>query len=151
MALVKKDTISQDVTIYNRLRAEKKRIEEQLKKVSDRIKNYAKANGERDDKGSFYKNIDNFTFGAVAKKTVKVDTNALVAYLKQRGFDKAIKSEVVYSVNEALLEQYISEGRLTEEEVQQFADVNVSYSVFVSEKEEMPEVKQMSIAASRKR
>ena len=66
------------------------------------------------------------------------------------GYLRCIKKVEV--VNEAMVERYLDEGKLTVEDLEDITDSTTTYSVSVTRKEEMPEVEQtsFSMAASRK-
>lgn len=152
MALRVKQVVSifSKVEEYNKLRSEKKIIEERMKILSQEIKNFSLKNGEKDSKGSFFCESEDYTFGAVAKKSVKFDTDNLVKFLKKKGLTDCYSAETVYSLNEKRIEENIECGLLTEDDIKKFTEVNTTYSVSCISKEEMPEIEQTTLSSPRK-
>ena len=135
---------------YSDLSVKIKELEARKKKLSDILKNCAEAIGVVDDKGSSYIDCDTYVVGRVAKKSVKIDQEKGVNLLREKGLKKCIDRKVVYTVNEAEVEQAVSREYLTEEEVREFTSVNTSYSVSVKKKEDIPEVEVGAVARKKK-
>ena len=137
-------SIFSKVREYSKLRSEKKVIDDRMKVLSQEIKEFSLKNGEKDSKGSFYCETEDFMFGAVAKKSIKFDTNNLVKFLKNKGLTDCYSAEVVYSLNEKRIEDCINLGLLTEDDIKKFTEVKTSYSVSCISKE-IPDVQQCSL------
>ena len=135
---------------YNDLSVKIKELEARKKKLSDILKNCAEAIGVVDDKGSSYIDCDTYVVGRVAKKSVKIDQEKGVNLLREKGLKKCIDRKVVYTVNEAEVEQAVAREYLTEEEVRWFTSVSTSYSVSVKKKEDIPEVEVGAVARKKK-
>ena len=140
------------VSEYDKLRSEKKVIEERMKFLAQEIKDYSIANGEKDSKGSFYCENDSFTFGAMAKTSVKINADDFVKFLNKKGknFKDCYVAKTTYSINDDKVEEHINNGDLSKKEVESFVNVSTSYSVACLVKEEMPEIEQNKLVASRK-
>ena len=148
-----KQPISLLVSEYNILREQKKTIEDRMKVLANDIKNYALNKGEKDDKGSFYCENSDFLFGAVARKSVKIDEDKLIEYLKSNGYTSAINVKTVEEVNEGELQKLVNSGKIEDSDIDTFTKVTTSYSVCCQSKEEVintVEQKELPSAASEK-
>ena len=136
-------------TEYDRLREESKRIKNRMDVLSKTIKDFAEANGTKNDVGSFYAENDDFIFGKQARKSVSFNEEKAIAFFESKGLDDCVK--VVKQVNEEAVEQAVNEGEITFDELESITTTKVTYAIDVKRKEEMPEVEQSEIlAASRK-
>lgn len=136
---------------YVTISAQIKKLEEQKKALAEKIKEGAEKYGVKDDKGSFYLESDNIILGKVARKSFSVDQEKAVANLQARGLGDVLDEIVTVVVNEDRLQQAVQDKRLTLDEVEEFTNSKVSYSVLVKEKEEVPEVEQTNLKAARKK
>lgn len=149
---VDRATIESFVSEYNELSKKSKLIDERKKFLSDAIKNYAQSNGSKDDKGSFYCESPYFTFGAQCKKSVSLDEDKAMDFLESKGFTECIRT--VPKVDEVALEKRVSQGDITQEEFESITKTKTTYAVTVKPietAEEMPEVQQTQVAASKKK
>lgn len=146
----KPNLIDPKVVEYNKLREEAKLIKSRMDTLASEIKDYASANGTKDDKGSYYCENENFFFGKVAKKSVIIREEDAIEFFKSRGLMRAI--ETVERIVEMEVENYLSDGTITIEDVESFTTTKVSYAIDVKKKEEMPVVEQSEVgmAASKK-
>lgn len=136
------------VSEYAVLRDQKKQIEARMKVLSDRIKSYAQAHGVVSDTGSSYCENDSYYFGSVAKKSISFDQSKAVEFLKSKGFYKAVKT--TETVDEEALERYIADGSITSSDIESITVVKTTYSLDVKKKDEITDVRQIPLAASRR-
>ena len=127
-----------------------KMLESKKKELSDKLKQGAESYGVQDDKGSYYLEDSSFIIGKVAKRSVKVDKDKAVSLFKSKGLKNCFKRVVSYEVNDSEVEKAFDEGSLTKKDLDTFTSINVTYSVSVSEKSEMPEVEVSTAARKRK-
>lgn len=149
---VDKATIESFVAEYNELSKKSKLIDDRKKYLSEAIKNYAQSNGTKDDKGSFYCTSNLFTYGAQCKKSVSLDEDKAKEFVKSKGFDDCLKT--VITLDELAIEKRVSCGDITPAELEKITKTKTSYAVTVKPietAEEMPEVQQTEVAASRKK
>lgn len=132
---------------YADVSAKIKELEAYKKDLATKLKQCAVEYGVKDDKGSSYTENDSFVVGNVAKKSVKLNQERALDYCKTNKLDCI---ETVEVVNEDILEQLVSEGAVSIEDVESLMDIKTTYSVSVVEKEEMPEVEQKSVARRKK-
>lgn len=147
---IKRQTLEGKVARYDQIRSQMKALSEEKDKLSKEIKEFAFKEGVKDSSGSYYCDNDEFVFGSVAKTVRKINQEKAIAFFKEMGYLRCIKKVEV--VNEAMVERYLDEGKLTVEDLEDITDSTTTYSVSVTRKEEMPEVEQtsFSMAASRK-
>lgn len=148
---VSKEQIESYVEEYSRLSEEAKTIDKRRKELAGFIKDYAEKHGTKDDKGSFYCENENFIYGRQAKTSI-VPRENICATLKTMGFSDCVK--VVETPDKEKIDKYYDEGALTDANIKELFEVKQNTpSVYVKQKEEMPEVEQTSVkkAACRKR
>lgn len=133
------------VAEYAELRERKGIIEDRLKQLADIIKDYSYKNGEKDSKGSYYCSNDDFTFGALARPKITIDTDGLIEYLKKAGYSEAYKKEINYVINEEVLNNLVKNGEIEEETLKGFATTEMRYAISLTKKEEMPEIEQSAL------
>ena len=154
MALRKVIKTVKDINIlateYNDLSEQIKILEEKKKEIAEILKNQAKETGVKDDKGSFYIEIDDFIVGNVARKSYKLNQEKAVEILREKGLKDVIDVRTIVEVNENKLNKAVTSGKISLEEVSDFTDEKVVYSVLVKKKEDMPEISQEKFAARRK-
>ena len=159
MALKKKSKVT---SLFTKKDAEKmaeeySEISKQIKMLQDKktdlatkLKQIAESLGVVDDKGSSYIDGEDFIIGKVAKKSVSINQSKGVDLLEKKGLLKCVNVKTVKTVDEKAVEQAVADEELTEEDVKEFTEVSVSYSVSVKEKSEMPEVEVTTAAKKRK-
>ena len=145
-------------TDYAKLAEEYNDVSEQLKNLKERkehlatlLKDGAEKFGVKDDKGSFYCDTDDFIFGRVAKKSIKLNEERTTKYLKAHGFSHYIEEVVTYVINKAKVEEAVKCGDIPQKDFESLCDVDTSYSVSVKKKEEMAEIEQTTFKAARKK
>ena len=145
-AVLDRATIEAMVAEYNELRVREKTIAERKKVLSEAIKNFVKENGTKDSKGSYYSENENFTYGAMCKKSIKFDTDKAVDFFESINHKECI--DYVPTVNEDAVEQLVADGVIDTAALETITKTTTTYSVDVRAKEEMPEVE---VAAASKK
>lgn len=131
---------------YDLIKEQEKAIASRKKELADQIKKYAVEHGQTDSKGSSYRQEGGYTFGNVARKVIKLNSDKALDYLSQHKPDLVGQVlETVQIVSEAKLEALFTEGEITAEELEEMVDTKVTYSVSVAkdktEEDEVIEVK----------
>ena len=145
---IDRETAARLAAEYDVLRIKASQIDKRKKEIAEILKTYAKKSGTADTNGSYYVDVEGFTFGAQCKKSVKFSESA-ANYLISAGFDECV--EMTPKINEDAVYSRVSNGDLTVEELESITETSVSYSVSVKAVEEMPEVQCASVAASTKK
>lgn len=138
---------------YAEINAQIKVLNDRKKVLADLIKNGAEEYGVKDDKGSFYIDDENsnYVLGKVAKKTIRLNHEKAVATLESMGLGDTIDTITKREVNEDRLSQAVADGRISLDEVKEFTDIKIDYSVSVKEKAELVEVEETYLSAARKK
>lgn len=137
---------------YHEISEQIKVLDKKKKDLADKIKSNSEKFGTKDDKGSYYFESDGFITGKVSKKSFSLNQEKAKEKLEELGlWDDLKKVVVTESIDEALLEQYVSEGKLDLDVVESFTNVKETFSVSVTKKEELPEVEQTVLKAARKK
>ena len=139
-------SINDMVAEYNTLREENKRIKSRMDVLAKSIKEYATANGVKDDKGSYYCDNGAYTFGSQAKKSVSFVVDKAISFLKTNGFYDAIKIKEV--IDEDAVERYVSQGDISFEDLERITETKVSYAIDLKKKEDMPVVEETTYAVA---
>lgn len=142
--------ISTKLSEYDALRQQKSFIESRMTTLAKEIKDFCTKNCPKNDKGSYYGSDDNFIFGSQAKKSVSLDSEKAIEYLRSHGFDDAI--EYVPKVKEDVLEKLVSDESIPQEDFESLTKIKTSYSIDIKRKEEVPAVEEGKtvLAASKK-
>ena len=123
---------------YDAIKEQEKVLASRKKELSEQIKKYAIEHGRQEG---------GYTFGNVARKTIKLNSDKALAYLTEHKPDIVGQVlETVQIVSEKKLEELFSEGLITSDELEQMVDTKVTYSVSVvkdktEDTEEVVEVK----------
>ena len=152
MTISTKDQAAALVSEYESLRRQDIAIKERKDLLADTLKEYAKTYGTKDDKGSFIVDTPSHTFGAVARKSVKLDADKALDFVRERGWDECVVN--VPTIDEDALEKRLRDGDLSMDEMESLTTTKTTYAIDVTAKEEMPEVQQTAVqtatAAKRK-
>lgn len=142
--------IDAKVSEYDKLREEAKTIKNRMDVLAKEIKEYADSNGVKDDKGSFYCDNGTFMFGKQAKKSISFIKDTAIKFFKDKKLTKAIVT--VENIDEDAVEKYISEGKITFDDLESITETKVSYAIDLKKKEELPIIEETKIpmAASKK-
>lgn len=135
---------------YDSLKAQKKVLEDRMKKLADQIKDNAERVGVKDDKGSFYAENEQFIYGKQCKKSVSFDDEKALEFFKDRGLADCISTVEV--INEEAVENHINNGDISYEDLESITTTKVTYAVDVKKKKDMPVVEEtnVAVAASKK-
>ena len=134
---------------YYSLREQSKTIKSRMDTLAKEIKEYASANGVKDDKGSTYCDNGSFMFGQQAKKSVSFKKEVAIVFFKAKGLLDAIKITEV--IDEDAVEKYINEGLITFEDLESITETKVTYAIDLKKKEEMPVVEETTVMAASKK
>lgn len=141
--------ITQKVAEYNTLRAKQKTIKSRMDELAKDIKSYLTKNVSPDSRGNYYEEDDNFVFGNMAKKSVKLNEERAKVFLQERNLlEKA--SDVKIVINEDKLEQLLATNEITAEELESLVDIKTTYSIDIKEKKNEEPV-EVEVASSTKR
>lgn len=151
MALKKLTKISEDEKLlcsyadeYSEISKKMKLLDNTKKSLSERIKDILSNVGVKDSNGSQYYETSKFILGRVARKKITLDKDAVIAYLEKNDknlLNRVLKVETVVNIDEDALEEAVREGEIPMEVFEnEMCKIDVSYSVSVKEKEDIPEV-----------
>lgn len=144
------NNIMEQVSEYNMLRAKSKTIKSRMDELAKNIKAHLTKNVTPDSKGSYYAEDENFVYGNMAKKTIKLNEERAKVFLQERNLlEKA--SDVKIVINEDKLEQLLANKEITMEELQTLVDTKVTYSIDIKEKQKEEEPVEVEVASSTKR
>lgn len=153
----KKDIITKNDLVsmaeeYAEISEQIKVLDKRKKELADKIKANSEKFGTKDDKGSYYFESDEYVTGKVSKKSFSINQGRAKEKLTELGlWDELKKVVTTETLDEELLEKYVSEGKVSLNTVESFTDVKESFSVSVVKKEEVPEVQQTTLKAARKK
>jgi hypothetical protein len=122
---------------YSTISEQVKLLEARKKKLSDQIKKFATTQGEKDEKGSYYAETSKYVYGSVARKSVNLNQEKALEFLKENGLDACIK--VTESVDEEAFSKLIEEQVITTEALEELTTIKVVYAISVQKKEEVTE------------
>lgn len=142
--------IMEQVAEYNMLRAKSKTIKSRMDELAKNIKNHLTKNVTPDAKGSYYAEDENFVYGNMAKKSMKLNEERAKVFLQERNLLEQA-SEVKVVIKEDKLEQLIANGDITLEEFETLVDTKVTYSIDIKEKQKEEEPVEVEVASSVKR
>lgn len=126
--------ISKVLTEYSQISEQMKFLEARKKELASTIKTYAEEKGTKNDKGSYYAETDNFIFGNEARKSIKLNQEKALEYLKEHDLvEKYTETQII--VNEELLASAVECEEIPMEDFEQLCDVKVTSAVSVKQKE----------------
>lgn len=135
-------------TEYESVKAQEKLITDRKKELANTIKQYAIENGQQDTKGSSYVKSGDFILGNVASPKITFNQEKALAYITEHRPDLVDSiMDTIQIVSEEKIENLVSKGELSVDDVAEMVDTKVSYRVNVvlekpeEEEEVMPEVK----------
>lgn len=145
-----KQSIDSLLQEYYELREQSKLTKSRMDILAKEIKEYASANGVKDDKGSSYCDNGEFMFGQQAKKSVSFKNDEAITFFKTHGLLDAVKIKEV--IDEDAVEKYINEGQLSFEDLESITETKVTYAIDLKKKEDLPVVEEstVQVAASKK-
>lgn len=142
--------IMEQVSEYNMLRAKSKTIKSRMDELAKNIKAHLTKNVTPDSKGSYYAEDENFVYGNMAKKSMKLNEERAKVFLQERNLLEQA-SEVKVVIKEDKLEQLIANGDITLEEFETLVDTKVTYSIDIKEKQKEEEPVEVEVASSTKK
>ena len=140
----------EQVAEYNMLRAKSKAIKSRMDELAKNIKAHLTKNVTPDSKGSYYAEDENFVYGNMAKKSMKLNEERAKVFLQERNLLEQA-SEVKVVIKEDKLEQLIANGDITLEEFETLVDTKVTYSIDIKEKQQEEEPVEVEVASSTKK
>ncbi len=140
----------EQVSEYNMLRAKSKTIKSRMDELAKNIKAHLTKNVTPDSKGSYYAEDDNFVYGNMAKKSMKLNEERAKVFLQERNLLEQV-SEVKIVINEDKLGQLIDNGDITIKEFEALVDTKVTYSIDIKEKQKEEEPVEVEVASSTKK
>lgn len=141
--------ISKAVAEYNELRSKSKFIKSRMDELAKSIKEYLKKNVTPDAKGSYYEESNEFVYGNMAKKSVKLNQDKAKEFFTQRNLLEDV-TDVKVVLNEDKIEKVLQEGKITQEELESLVDIKVSYSIDIKEKKQEDEIVEVQVVSSSK-
>lgn len=148
--------IEKTISGYDKIRAQIKLLSSKKDELSAIIKKYAQSNAQKDNKGSYFlKSADeSLIFGAVAKKSIKLDPDKSKELFKSKGlWDDVI--DTIEVINEDKVALCVADKSLTQEEVESVCNIKTTYQVlvkeYVPEEEEMPVIETQSSEKGKKK
>lgn len=147
MSKNKFENITEKVAEYNLLRAKTKTIKARMDELAKDIKGYLTSNVSPDSKGNYYEEDDNFVYGNMAKKSIKLNEERTKVFLQERNLLEQA-SEVKVVIKEDKLEQLLANGDITMEEFKTLVDTKITYSIDIKEKKKEEEPVEVQVASS---
>ena len=140
--------IAEKVAEYNLLRAKQKTIKARMDELAKDIKGYLTKTVSPDSKGNYYQEDDNFIYGNMAKKSIKLNEERAKVFLQERNLLEQV-SDVKIVINEDKLEQLLANETISMAEFESLVDTKVSYSIDIKEKKKEEPV-EVEVASSSK-
>lgn len=142
-------SIHEQVAEYNFLRAKSKTIKARMDELSKSIKEHLTKNVSPDTRGSYYAEDENFIYGNMARKSVKLNEERAKVFLQERNLLEKV-SEVKIVINEDKLEQLLMNDEITQDELESLVDIKTTYSIDIKEKQKEEEPVEVQVATSTK-
>ena len=132
---------------YETINSKIKVLDTRKKEIAKLVKSYASAHGVKNSNGSMFCENDKYVFGQQAKKTVKLNfERAREFFVANKLWDRV--KEVKEEINEDKVEELISDGLMTEEDLEGLVDIKTQYAVSIKKKtssqEEQMEVQKVA-------
>lgn len=126
---------------YEAIRKQENLLKKEKENIAKTLKEYAINKGNKDSKGSSWVQQGGYTFGNLAKTSIKLNQEKALSYITEHKPDLVAECiDVIQVVSDAKLETLFKEGRLTMEELEALMDVKTTYQISVKkdveEKEE---------------
>lgn len=134
--------LSEVLAEYAEINERLKVLDKRKKELAESLKELALKTGVKDDKGSFYVDEGDKTFGRVRKCSISLNEEKALKFFKNKGLLKEVTKSVIDMDKVDLL---VSCGEITAEEVESISDIKESFQFYLGDKkteepEEMPEI-----------
>ena len=115
-------------------------LEKEAKPLAAQIKEFTIFSGVKTDTGGFVADLDEFVVEARAKTSIAYRVDKIETVLKHRPELVGICIKQIPQVDADAINELYESGELTSDEVRSMADVTTTHNLYVSRKENMPEV-----------
>ena len=134
--------LSEVLAEYSDISEKIKFLDKRKKELAESLKELALKTGIKDDKGSFYVDEGDKTFGRVRKCSISINEDKAFKFFKNKGLLKDVTKSVIDLDKIDLL---VSCGEISEEDVESISDIKESFYVYIGDKKteeptEMPEI-----------
>lgn len=134
--------LSEVLAEYSEISEQMKFLDKRKKELAESLKELALKTGVKDDKGSFYVDDGDKTFGRVRKCSISINEDKAFKFFKRKGLLKDVTKSVIDLDKVDLL---VSCGEITAEDVESISDIKESFSLYIGDRkteepEEMPEI-----------
>ena len=134
--------LSEVLAEYSEINEQMKFLEKRKKELSESLKELALKTGVKDEKGSYYVNEGNKTFGRVRKCRITLNEEKAMSFFKRKGLLKEVTKSVIDLDKVDIL---VSCGQVTSEEIESISDIKEQFQFYLGdikseEPEEMPEI-----------
>ena len=135
-------SISEVLVEYSKINEQMKFLEKRKKELAESLKELDLKTGVKYDKGSYFVDEGDKTFGRVRKCSISLNEERAIKFFKQKGLLKEVTKSVIDLDKVDIL---VSCGQVTAEEVESISDVKESFQFYLGDKkteepEEMPEI-----------
>ena len=138
-------TISEVLTEYSEISKQVKFLTERKKELAESLKDLALKIGVKDDKGSFYVDDGNTTFGRVRRCSVSLNEDKALQFFKEKGLLKDVVKSVI---DEDKVDLLVSCGQITAEDVESISDIKETFSFWMGDKKEEPDMPEIQVSNS---
>ena len=127
---------------YAEINEQMKFLEKRKKELAESLKDLALKTGVKDDKGSYFVDEGDKTFGRVRKCSISLNEEKAMKFFKKKGLLKDVTKSVIDLDKVDIL---VSCGQVTSEEIESISDIKESFQFYMGDKkteepEEMPEI-----------
>ena len=134
--------LSEVLAEYSEINEQMKFLEKRKKELAESLKELALKTGVKDDKGSYFVDEGDKTFGRVRKCSISLNEEKAMKFFKKKGLLKDVTKSVIDLDKVDIL---VSCGQVTSEEIESISDVKESFQFYMGDKkteepEEMPEI-----------
>ena len=134
--------LSEVLAEYSEISEQMKFLDKRKKELADSLKELALKTGVKDDKGSYFVDEGNKTFGRVRKCSISLNEERAMKFFKKKGLLKEVTKNVIDLDKVDIL---VSCGQVTSEEIESISDIKEQFQFYLGDKkteepEEMPEI-----------
>ncbi len=140
--------IKDKVKEYDILRLQAKTIKSRMDSLSKEIKKYLTENVPVNAKGSYYSEDDDYVYGNVARKSIKINEDKAKQFFQERNLLEEV-TDVKVVVNEDKVAKLLQDEVITQEDLESIVDVKVTYSIDVKAKEHEKEEEIVEVVETR--